>query len=187
MEYRPPFIFELSCFAVRDWRWLRQKISNTRNTNWHIAMLKVTMSRARRGTTPETTAWSSFTILWHLARMFVSPIFIINLEMHSHFGCTTAAYKAKIHSLFVTLKDKNNPGLRRNVVSGEMPGERLLTLTSEDVTSEGRKAADLKIKVFQFSRSEGATSRNGSVPVFAMRASLCFHHGLRVAHRLSLF
>lgn len=86
-------------------------------------------------------------------------------------------------SLFVNLKDKNNPGLRENVVSGEIPSERLPT---EDMASEERKTADLKIKAFQFPRSGGATSRNGGVPVLAMRTSLCFHHGLRIAHRLSL-
>jgi hypothetical protein len=43
----------------------------------------------------------------------------------------TAAYKAKIRSLFVNLKDKNNPTLRERVVSGDLPVERFCKMTSQ--------------------------------------------------------
>jgi transcription elongation factor S-II len=46
-------------------------------------------------------------------------------------GGTTAAYKQKIRSLFVNLKDKNNPSLRENVISGDVPVEKLAKMTSE--------------------------------------------------------
>ena len=42
----------------------------------------------------------------------------------------TAAYKSKIRTLFVNLKDKNNPGLRESVVSGDIPVARLCKMTS---------------------------------------------------------
>ena len=37
---------------------------------------------------------------------------------------TTPAYKTKIRQLYVNLKDKNNPGLRESVVSGELAAQR---------------------------------------------------------------
>ena len=46
-------------------------------------------------------------------------------------GGTTAAYKAKIRSLFVNLKDKNNPGLRGSVVSGDLPVSKFCKMTSQ--------------------------------------------------------
>ena len=42
----------------------------------------------------------------------------------------TAEYKAKIRSLFVNLKDKNNPALRESIVSGELSAETFSKMTS---------------------------------------------------------
>jgi transcription elongation factor S-II len=47
------------------------------------------------------------------------------------FDGTTAAYRAKIRSLFVNLKDKNNPGLRESVVSGDLSVEKFSKMTSQ--------------------------------------------------------
>ncbi|KAF8325914.1 hypothetical protein F5887DRAFT_859486, partial [Amanita rubescens] len=64
----------------------------------------------------------------------------------SHFGGTTAmVYKSKIRFLFVKLNVKNNPR-PRECCQRRTPGETLLTVTSEDMVSKERKAADLKIK-----------------------------------------
>lgn len=49
----------------------------------------------------------------------------------SEFGGTTGPYKAKIRSFFVNLKDKNNPGLREGVVSGDLPIHRFCKMTSQ--------------------------------------------------------
>ena len=46
-------------------------------------------------------------------------------------GVNTGGYKAKIHSLFVNLKDKNNPTLRESVVSGDIPAAMFATMASE--------------------------------------------------------
>ena len=54
----------------------------------------------------------------------------IEAATYEHFEGATANYKAKIRSLFVNLKDKNNPYLRENVVSGEIPVEKLPTMSS---------------------------------------------------------
>ncbi|KAF8344652.1 transcription factor S-II, central domain-containing protein [Amanita rubescens] len=90
----------------------------------------------------------------------------IESAAYSHFDGTTAAYKAKIRSLFVNLKDKNNPGLREGVVSGEIPSEKLPTMTSEDMASEERKAADLKIKDANFFNSLGAEEQQAETDAF---------------------
>lgn len=44
---------------------------------------------------------------------------------------TTPAYKSKIRMLFVNLKDKNNPGLRRSVTAGDIPALTFARMTSQ--------------------------------------------------------
>ena len=51
------------------------------------------------------------------------------LEVHVHESHDTAAYRVKIRSLFQNLKDKSNPSLRENVVSGEISAARLCNMT----------------------------------------------------------
>lgn len=46
-------------------------------------------------------------------------------------GVNSGGYKAKIRSLFVNLKDKNNPSLREGVVSGDIPATKFSKMTSE--------------------------------------------------------
>jgi transcription elongation factor S-II len=46
-------------------------------------------------------------------------------------GINSGGYKAKIRSLFVNLKDKNNPSLRESVVSGDIPATKFANMTSE--------------------------------------------------------
>ena len=55
----------------------------------------------------------------------------VEVAVFNEFGSTTAAYKAKIRSLFVNLKDKNNPGLRESVVNGELPVDKFATMSSK--------------------------------------------------------
>ena len=51
------------------------------------------------------------------------------MELHVHEANDTAAYRVKIRSLFQNLKDKSNPSLRENVVSGEISATKLCTMT----------------------------------------------------------
>ena len=46
-------------------------------------------------------------------------------------GVNSGGYKAKIRSLFVNLKDKNNPSLRESVVSGDISATKFAKMTSE--------------------------------------------------------
>lgn len=49
-------------------------------------------------------------------------------------GGTTPGYKSKIRSLYVNLKDKNNPGLRESVVAGDLPVSKFCKMTSQVFT-----------------------------------------------------
>lgn len=46
-------------------------------------------------------------------------------------GSNSGGYKAKIRSLFVNLKDKNNPSLREGVTSGDISATKFSKMTSE--------------------------------------------------------
>ncbi|KAH9942809.1 transcription factor S-II, central domain-containing protein [Amylocystis lapponica] len=63
----------------------------------------------------------------------------------AEFKGTSAGYKSKIRSLYVNLKDKNNPGLRESVVSGDIPVQKFCRMTSQEMASEEMQAANNKI------------------------------------------
>jgi len=90
----------------------------------------------------------------------------IEASVLSLFDNTNQAYKSKIRSLFVNLKDKNNPGLRENVVSGDISVDRFSKMSSEEMASEERKAADNKIKEQNFQSSLGAEEQQAETDAF---------------------
>ena len=51
--------------------------------------------------------------------------------VYKDFKGTTATYKSKIRMLFVNLKDKNNPGLRRSVTAGDIPAQTFARMASQ--------------------------------------------------------
>ncbi|KAI9463779.1 transcription elongation factor [Russula earlei] len=79
---------------------------------------------------------------------------------------TTAAYKSKIRMLFVNLKDKNNPGLRRSVTAGDIPAPTFARMTSQEMASEERKAADAKIEEDNLFLSLGASEQQAETDAF---------------------
>jgi len=79
---------------------------------------------------------------------------------------TTAAYKSKIRMLFVNLKDKNNPGLRRSVTAGDIPAQTFAKMTSQEMASEERKAADAKIEEDNLFLSLGAADQQAETDAF---------------------
>lgn len=101
-----------------------------------------------------TSASSSFTMLshWILEPVRSPPILLLLLsnprqliandliaqravaiekEVAEELGSNSGGYKAKIRSLFVNLKDKNNPSLREGVTSGDIPAIKFAKMTSE--------------------------------------------------------
>jgi len=79
---------------------------------------------------------------------------------------TTAAYKSKIRTLFVNLKDKNNPGLRRSVTAGDIPAQTFARMTSQEMASEERKAADARIEEDNLFLSLGAADKQAETDAF---------------------
>lgn len=63
--------------------------------------------------------------------LLVSRATAVEVAVWDDQGGTNGQYKSKIRSLFVNLKDPNNPGLRESVVSGEVTAEKLSTMSSE--------------------------------------------------------
>ncbi|KAG6887614.1 hypothetical protein C0992_011544, partial [Termitomyces sp. T32_za158] len=83
-----------------------------------------------------------------------------------HNGSTGSEYKNRMRTLFVNLKDKNNPGLRESVVSGQLSVEKLSAMSSQDMASEERKAADQKIKEENFHKSLAAGEQQAETDAF---------------------
>lgn len=81
-------------------------------------------------------------------------------------GGVTAAYKAKIRSLYVNLKDKNNPDLRESIVAGDLPVARFCKMTSQEMASEERKSADSKIREENLFKTLGAEEVQAETDAF---------------------
>lgn len=60
----------------------------------------------------------------------------IEEELFKLFGGVNKKYKEKGRSLLFNLKDRNNPELRERVMAGEIPPERLCSMTAEELASE---------------------------------------------------
>lgn len=58
---------------------------------------------------------------------------------------TNDAYKSKIRSLFQNLKNKSNLTLRQRVLSGDIPPDRFVRMTHEELKSAERRAQDEKL------------------------------------------
>ncbi|KAF5350069.1 hypothetical protein D9756_009075 [Leucocoprinus leucothites] len=86
--------------------------------------------------------------------------------VHADNDGTTPQYKQKIRTLFVNLKDKNNPGLRETVVSGDLAVEKFTKMTSQEMASEERKAADKKIKEENLFKSLSAAEQQAETDAF---------------------
>jgi len=71
-----------------------------------------------------------------LARSLEAAVF------KNHRSETNQAYKRRIQLLYLNIKDKKNPGLRKRVISGELSIERLATMESSEMASEERKKED---------------------------------------------
>lgn len=81
-------------------------------------------------------------------------------------GSSSGGYKAKIRSLFVNLKDKNNPSLREGVVSGDISATRFAKMTSEEMASGERQAANRKIVEENLFNSLGAAEQQAETDAF---------------------
>jgi len=90
----------------------------------------------------------------------------VEKAVFAHLGGTTPEYRGKIRSLFVNLKDKANPSLRESIVSGELSPEKFSRMTSEEMMTEDRRAADQKIKEENLFKSLGAGEQEAETEGF---------------------
>ncbi|KAI6131752.1 transcription elongation factor [Pisolithus croceorrhizus] len=90
----------------------------------------------------------------------------VEQAVFAQFGSTNGEYKGKVRSLFVNLKDKGNPNLRESIVSGELSPEKFSKMTSEEMMSEERRAADQKIKEENLFKSLGAGAQEAETEGF---------------------
>jgi len=81
-------------------------------------------------------------------------------------GGTSAAYKAKIRSLFVNLKERSNAGLRASVASGDVPAARFARMASSEMASEERRAENKRIEEENFFLSLGAAEQQAETDAF---------------------
>ncbi|KAF8237239.1 transcription elongation factor [Tricholoma matsutake] len=127
-----------------------------------------------KGSSGDSTRDKCMTLIYDaLAQDSGAPIELIQKRaqgvenaVYNNLGGTTAEYKAKIRSLFVNLKDKNNPALRESIVSGELSVEIFSKMTSADMASQERKAADQKIKEENFHKSLAAEEQQAETDAF---------------------
>jgi transcription elongation factor S-II len=82
------------------------------------------------------------------------------------YGDINNDYKNKVRSLALNLKNKTNPGLRENVVSGEISIEKLCTMGVEDMASEEAKARDRKLAEEALFKARGAGSAQAETDMF---------------------
>ncbi|EFP89585.1 RNA polymerase II elongation factor [Puccinia graminis f. sp. tritici] len=75
-------------------------------------------------------------------------------------------YKIKMRSLIFNLRDKNNPGLRESVVSGEISAGRLCVMGPQDMASEERKAQDRKLAEENLFKARGAGPQQAETDAF---------------------
>uniref|UniRef100_A0A1J3EXV5 Transcription elongation factor n=1 Tax=Noccaea caerulescens TaxID=107243 RepID=A0A1J3EXV5_NOCCA len=70
----------------------------------------------------------------------------VESHMFEKLGRSTGAQKVKYRSIMFNLRDSNNPDLRRRVLTGEVPPEKLITLSAEEMASDKRKQETNQIK-----------------------------------------
>ncbi|EPS96952.1 hypothetical protein FOMPIDRAFT_1025179 [Fomitopsis schrenkii] len=100
------------------------------------------------------------------SELIMSRAKAIEANVLAEFGGTTAVYKSKLRSFFVNLKDKNNPTLRESVVSGDLAVAKFCKMSSQDMASEERKAANNKIKEENLFKALGAEEVQAETDAF---------------------
>jgi transcription elongation factor S-II len=69
----------------------------------------------------------------------------VEAAAYKAFNGDTPEYRAKLRSLFQNLKNKSNPDLGPRVMSGEIPADRFVIMSHEELKSAKRRAEDEKL------------------------------------------
>lgn len=81
-------------------------------------------------------------------------------------GQVTGDYRSKVRSLTLNLKDKKNPALRANVVSGSISSDSLVTMTAEEMASEEQKAERNALQMQNLFNAKGAEAQEAETDAF---------------------
>lgn len=79
---------------------------------------------------------------------------------------TNGDYKAKVRSLSLNLKDRNNPELRDRVLSREIAGDELVTMRSEELASNKLKERHESIRQQNLHNAKGAEAQEAETDAF---------------------
>ncbi|EEB07594.1 transcription elongation factor TFIIS [Schizosaccharomyces japonicus yFS275] len=81
-------------------------------------------------------------------------------------GKTDSAYRNKMRSLYMNLKDKQNPQLRKRVISGAISPKRLSEMSSAELASEDRRKEDAKLEQENLFHAQGAKPQKAITDLF---------------------
>lgn len=90
---------------------------------------------------------------------------------------TNADYRAKVRSLSLNLKDKNNPGLRQGVLDGQIDPSALVTMTPEQMASDTRKAERQRLMAQNLFNARAAEPQEAETDMF--ECSRCHQRKVR--------
>ena len=76
------------------------------------------------------------------------------------------AYRERIRSLFVNIRDVSNPQLRVRILSGQLSASRLIMLPASDLKSEDRLREDEAIKEHNLFLARGAAPQEAETDMF---------------------
>ncbi|SNX83667.1 related to transcription elongation factor TFIIS [Melanopsichium pennsylvanicum] len=81
-------------------------------------------------------------------------------------GCVTADYRNKVRSLSLNIKDKNNPDLRVRVVENDIPADKLVTMSNEELASDKRKREIEELQMLNLFKAKGAAAQEAETDAF---------------------
>lgn len=97
----------------------------------------------------------------------------------AHGQDTSAAYKAKMRSLFQNLKMKRNDHLRNDVYTGKISAEKFVGMTSDELKSEEKRQEDAAIQEENMKQSQTPQEEKAISTTYVL-------HTLTLAFRLRL-
>jgi transcription elongation factor S-II len=77
-----------------------------------------------------------------------------------------SAYRTKMRSLYLNLKDKKNPELRASIISGEIDGKTLWSMSVQDLASAEKKAELAALSKQALFDAQGAAPKKSETDMF---------------------
>lgn len=78
----------------------------------------------------------------------------VEAAAHKEYKGETKEYKDKIRSLFQNLKVKTNADLGRNVMSGQIPAEKFVVMSSKELMSAQQRRADAELEMENMKKAQ---------------------------------